>query len=89
MTHVVLDTSVVVAAARSRHGASWLLLEWLDADKFGIAISYKLILEYEKSLRREVRNDGWSDPDVTDFVDYMCAKGSAFEPILPASTSPE
>lgn len=77
---VVLDTSVVVAAARSRRGASSLLLEWLVDGRFEVVISYKLILEYEKLLYREVRDNGWSMSDATQFVDYMCSKGEAFEP---------
>ncbi len=80
MLKVVLDTSVIVAAARSRRGASSLLIDWLDDGRFEIAISYKLILEYEKTLRREIRVDGWSVDDAADFVDFMCATGRPIDP---------
>jgi predicted nucleic acid-binding protein len=78
--NVVLDTSVVVAAARSRRGASSLLIQWLADRRFEIVISYRVILEYEKAPRREARVDGWSIEDVTRFVDFMCAVGEPCDP---------
>jgi putative PIN family toxin of toxin-antitoxin system len=77
---VVLDTSVVIAAARSQRGASALLIDWLDSRRFGISVSVKLILEYEKVLRRQTPSTGWSDADITRFVDFMCFRGRLVEP---------
>ena len=49
---VVLDSSVLVAALRSRQGASFRLLELLRDEQFEIAVSVPLVLEYEAVLVR-------------------------------------
>ena len=36
---VILDTNVVVAASRSRRGASSLLIDWLNEGRFDAVIS--------------------------------------------------
>jgi len=56
------------------------LIDWLDDHRYNIAISAKLILEYEKVLRRQVQSSGWSDSDITRFVDFMCAHGRIVDP---------
>jgi putative PIN family toxin of toxin-antitoxin system len=71
---VVLDTSVVVAAWRSRDGASFVLFERLRDDEFEIAVSVPLVLEYEAVLLRHLVA-GLSRDDVEAFVDYLCARG--------------
>lgn len=47
---VVLDTNVLVAAARSRNGASFALLRALRANQFCMLASVPLFLEYEAVL---------------------------------------
>jgi putative PIN family toxin of toxin-antitoxin system len=49
---VVLDTNVLVAAARSRNGASFALLTALRHDQFRLLASVPLFLEYEAVLKR-------------------------------------
>lgn len=71
---VVLDTSVLVAAWRSRDGASFALLERLRDDEFEIAVSVPLVLEYEAVLLRHLVA-GLGRDDVEAFVDYLCARG--------------
>jgi putative PIN family toxin of toxin-antitoxin system len=68
---VVLDTSVLVAAWRSRNGASYALLAHLRAGNFEIAVSVPLIVEYEAVLLRHLQG-GLSPEDVEAFVDYLC-----------------
>src|ERR1700759_5314845 len=48
------DTHVVVAALRSRRGASYQLLSLLGEDRFEIAVSVPLVLEYEDALARDL-----------------------------------
>ena len=69
---VVLDTSVLVAAWRSRSGASFALLEHLRDDSFEIAVSVPLILEYEEVLLRHLSR-GQRKADVLTLVDYLCS----------------
>ena len=49
---VVLDTNVLVAAARSRNGASFALLNALRANRFCMLASVPLFVEYEAVLKR-------------------------------------
>lgn len=68
---VVLDTNVVVAALRSRQGASFKLLSLLGEDRFEIAISVPLLFEYEDALARR-RPACLHGPEIDDFLDYVC-----------------
>jgi putative PIN family toxin of toxin-antitoxin system len=69
---VVLDTSVLVAAWRSRNGASFALLEHLRDGHFEIAVSVPLVIEYEAVLLRHLAK-GQRKTHVTAFVDYLCS----------------
>ncbi len=68
---VVLDTCILVAAWRSRLGASFELLRLLRDDAFEIAVSVPLILEYESALLRHTRAPR-SARDVAALVDFLC-----------------
>ena len=48
---IVLDTCVVESALRSRRGASFQILQWINAGRFRFGISTSLFLEYESRLR--------------------------------------
>jgi putative PIN family toxin of toxin-antitoxin system len=73
MNLIVLDTNVLVAAARSREGASFLLLEELARDpRFRICVSVPLVLEYEMALRR---TPGLGASEAEQIVDYPCEVG--------------
>lgn len=70
MTKVVLDTNVLVAAARSRRGASFQLLSSVGPDtSFQLAVSVPLVLEYEMALKRSTE---LSEEDAEVIVDYLC-----------------
>ena len=49
---VILDTSVLVAAARSRNGASYQLLSMLPSSDFEIALTVALYTEWQAVLTR-------------------------------------
>lgn len=51
---LVLDTNVIVAAFRSRHGASNMLLRFADQGLITPLCSTALFLEYEAVLSRDV-----------------------------------
>lgn len=72
---IVLDTNVIVAALRSKRGASAKLLRLLGSDKFDINISAKLILEYEDVLKRERFSERWSPDDADALLDYVSLVG--------------
>ncbi len=71
---VVLDTNVLVAALRSRRGASFRLTELLRAGTFEIAISVPLAVEYEV-LTRQAASLGLRHAEAIMVVDYLCAVG--------------
>ena len=68
----MLDSSVLVAGFRSRRGASFRLLELLRAERFEIAMSVPLALEYEVVLIRHARELGLRRDDAEGLVDYLC-----------------
>lgn len=72
---VVLDTNVLIAALRSRRGASFRLIELLRAGAFEIAISVPLAVEYEAVLTRHAASLGLRRTEVTTIVDYLSAVG--------------
>lgn len=70
---IVLDTNVLVAAQRSRRGASSLLLSLVGTGAFGLHLSVPLALEYEAVLTRQRKDLGLSLEDVAAVVDALCA----------------
>jgi len=48
--HIVIDTNVIIAAMRSKRGASNLLLRLLGTGDWKAHISIPLILKYEEVL---------------------------------------
>lgn len=70
---VVLDTNVLVAAIRSRRGASFRILEQLGTGVYEIVISVPLVLEYEDALLRPRGSLG--STHVGDLLDYICKVG--------------
>ena len=47
LSDIVIDTNVVIAALRSRRGASFALLELIDAKMFRANLSHALASEYQ------------------------------------------
>ena len=76
---IVLDTNVLVAALRSRRGASSKLLTLIGTGRFEIHISVALVLEYEEVLTRYQVELGLSRDDVADLVDAICSLARAHE----------
>ncbi len=76
---VVLDTNVIVAALRSRRGASFRLLELLDQGRFGIHVSVPLVLEYEQEAARLTGPAALTQRDVRAVVDYVCTVASRWK----------
>ncbi len=76
----MLDTSVIVAALRSRFGASNALLEHVARGRVRPLVTTALFLEYEDVVKRpETRlATGMSDEEVDGF---LAALASAAEPV--------
>jgi predicted nucleic acid-binding protein len=70
---VVFDTSVLVAAARSRRGASFALLSRLPDQRFQPAISVALFAEYRAVLLRPENLLARSPAQTEGFLDGLLA----------------
>jgi putative PIN family toxin of toxin-antitoxin system len=73
---IVLDTNVLVAALRSKRGASFLLLRRIGLGDFQIAISTPLIHEYREIL---LSKNGtlfqYDTSELEGLIDHLCAVG--------------
>ena len=78
---LVLDTNVVVAAFRSRRGASSVLLRHTEAGTIRVLCSTALLLEYEAVLGRAAIREatGHSLRDVERIVDALAAVAEPVE----------
>jgi putative PIN family toxin of toxin-antitoxin system len=70
---IVIDTSVWIAALRSRQGAAFKLISLIGSPKFSIHISVPLILEYEDAAHRRSGETKLSAREIADLLDYVCA----------------
>lgn len=72
---LVLDTNVIVAAFRSRNGASNLLLRYVDRGVVTPLCSTALFLEYEAVLSREEtrKSTGHSLKDIASVMSALAA----------------
>ena len=89
---VVLDTSVLVAAARSRHGASFTLIEAIPNGKFQLCLSVALYAEWHDALSRPEHVIPGTPPEMTlAFLRYIASQAHLQEiyylwrPFLPDS----
>ena len=70
---VILDTNVIVAALRSRHGASNEIIRRLALGEYNAAASTALILEYDDVLSRPEMEPGYNLSEIGEFPDSLCA----------------
>ena len=72
---IVLDTSVLVAAVRSRKGASFALIQSIPSQEFEICLSVSLYMEWQDVLtRQENLLPGRSREDALDFLRYLASQ---------------
>src|ERR1017187_7513971 len=72
---VVLDTNVLVAAARSRLGASFALVSSIPAPEFEPCLSVGLYAEWQEVLTRpEILLPGQTPEDALGFARYLTSQ---------------
>jgi putative PIN family toxin of toxin-antitoxin system len=76
---IVLDTNVLVAALRSRSGATFKLLSLIDSGKFISCVSVPLVLEYEAATKKQAKTIGLAHSDLDDIIDYICLVAKHFK----------
>src|ERR1700681_711447 len=74
MRQIVIDTSVFIAALRSKRGASYRLLEMAGDPRWQLNMSVALALEYEAVGKREAQKLGIPNSVINDIVDVLCQK---------------
>ncbi|OGO39695.1 MAG: putative toxin-antitoxin system toxin component, PIN family [Chloroflexi bacterium RBG_16_56_8] len=77
--NIVMDTNVVIAALRSKKGASFKLLSLLGSKKFKTHDSVPLVLEYEDVIHRQQVELGLSLDGVSTLIDSLCALANHHE----------
>ena len=86
---IVVDTSVLVAGLRSRRGTAFRLLSEIGKNRFEIALSVPLVLEYEDVLLRYADDMGLVTDDIDALLDFFCRVGHhqriffLWRPLLP------
>lgn len=87
---VVFDTNVLVAAARSRQGASFALIDLIPSPEFQPCLSVGLYAEWQEVLTRpENLPPGRTADDAIGFVRYLASQAHLQEihflwrPLLP------
>ena len=69
---IVIDTNVLVSAARSSKGASYALIQRLRDSRLQVNVSTSLMLEYEEKLKTELKRQGRTDvKSVDSFLNYV------------------
>src|SRR2546423_9149892 len=76
MYQVVLDTNVLVAAARSRRGTSYALLQTIRSGRWQLNLSSALLLEYEAQLKAEATRQGRPLAIVDRFLDFLASRSN-------------
>jgi putative PIN family toxin of toxin-antitoxin system len=72
MPRVVLDTNVLVAASRSKRGASAQLLSLVGTGRFEVCVTVPLLLEYESAFSRDLEPNSAEWRIRMDLLDYLC-----------------
>lgn len=72
---IVIDTNVILSALKSSLGKSFELISKIGTDNFDFVISVPLVLEYESMLKKHLDKNIFTDSDIDDFIDYLCAAG--------------
>jgi predicted nucleic acid-binding protein len=70
----VMDTNVLVAAFRSRRGASFEIFRRLRRGEWVAVLSNHLLYEYEEILKRNASVLGLSRSDVDTILNAICAR---------------
>ena len=81
LLRLALDTDVLVAAMRSRGGASWQLVNRALAREFTLLLSVPLVLEYEAVLTREEHRKvhGLGVPELDEVINSLVRVAEAVQ----------
>jgi len=72
---IIIDTNVLIAALKSRRGASFKILSLLRSRKFEFCLSVPLVCEYEEVLKRGKPELNLTDKEIEKLLDVICLLG--------------
>lgn len=75
LPQIVIDTNVIVAAMRSREGASFALLSLLAQEFYEIHLSVPLVTEYRDVLARFASEHWCGDAEADAVISDLCTAG--------------
>ncbi len=78
MIRAVLDTNVLLAALRSRQGASFEIISRYRKGEFAMLISNTVLSEYDEVLKREGPGLGVTAATVDRYLDALCSGAAPF-----------
>lgn len=90
--HIVIDTSVFVAALRSKRGASWQLFLSLGDPRLKNHVSSPLLYEYEEVALRQQTAHGLNREELNVLLDQVAAESRheiTYYSWRPHSTDPD
>jgi putative PIN family toxin of toxin-antitoxin system len=73
MINIVIDTNVMIAALRSKRGASFKLVSLIGTGVSTINLSVPLFLEYETVMKRAIHEPFFNVQDINDILAYIAA----------------
>ena len=79
MYQAVVDTNVLLAALRSRRGASHLPLSLLGGRRWQMNQAVPLVPEYEDVVKGTDPGVGLGEAEVDDILDFICAESNLRE----------
>jgi putative PIN family toxin of toxin-antitoxin system len=72
---IIIDTNVLVAALRSKRGASFKILSLIRSKKFEFHLSVPLVFEYEDVLKRSENKLTFTSDEIDKLLDIVCLLG--------------
>jgi putative PIN family toxin of toxin-antitoxin system len=88
MLEIVLDTNVLVAAFRSKRGASYQLVRSIGLGDWRLNISVALALEYEDVLKcKGTIPAGIKEAEIDGFLDYLFSASNLVPFVFPQRPS--
>jgi putative PIN family toxin of toxin-antitoxin system len=76
---IVVDTNVFVTALRSKHGASYKLIQLIKMGFFQLNLSVPLAVEYEAVAKRTIGEITLDEKEVDDILDFVINKSNRWQ----------
>ena len=76
---IVVDTNVFVTALRSKHGASYKLIQLIKKGIFQLNLSVPLAIEFEAVAKRTIGEITLDEKEVDNILDFVISKSNRWQ----------